>query len=647
MKKKIALTNPKSYFVVLTDAVLVSIAYWLAYALKFESLYPPPHVADFFKESIGPIIIIKLIVFYFYGLQAGMWRYTSVVDLLNIIKATAVSSAIIMIGALFYYYTSIAGTFSRTVFIIDAINTVIFIGMFRLSIRIYYNSDQGIKELFNIIKPSGSKSGGGEGIPILIYGANERGELLLRSLTSGARPYHYDPVGFMDDDQRYWGGNIHGYPSFGGMDSFEDVITRFSVKELMVASQLTGEALEKINTECQRLNVVCRVVPSHLDASHSTIDASLLRGIQIEDLLNREPATIDYSKIESFLKGGRVLITGAGGSIGSQLAVHIAQFGPSRLVLVDKSENYLYELGLKLKEFSSGSIKFSYNCVDITNEGQMDRLLAREKPQFLFHAAANKHVPLMETNIETAITNNIGGIKIIATLSDKHGVERFILISTDKAVNPVNVMGATKKVCELYIQSMATKSATSFMTVRFGNVLASNGSVAPLFMRQIENRGPVTVTDKEVKRYFMTIPEAVLLILQAASMGGRGKLYLLDMGEQVKILDLAVKMIQMAGFEPYKDIKIEFCGLRPGEKLDEELIGGHETIEPTGHPKVNSVKSLRERYMGIDRLVDDSLELCKKDPDAAYRNILSWINNPATPSDTQDVDSPKTKIYRL
>ncbi|VAX23260.1 UDP-N-acetylglucosamine 4,6-dehydratase, partial [hydrothermal vent metagenome] len=443
-----------------------------------------------------------------------------VVDLLNILKATAVSSAIIMIGVLFYYYTAITGTFSRTVFFIDAINTVVFIGMFRLAIRIYYNNDQGFSGLLNIIKPSRTKSGDGGGIPILIYGANERGELLLRSLTSGARPHHYDPVGFMDDDQQYWGGNIHGYPSFGGMDSFEDVITRFSVKELMVASQLAGEKLEKINTECRRLNVVCRVVPSYLDSSHVTIDASLLRGIQIEDLLDREPATIDYSKIESFLKGGRVLITGAGGSIGSQLAVHIAQFGPSRLILVEKSENYLYELGLKLKEFSSGSIRFSYNCVDITNEGQMDRLFAREKPQYLFHAAANKHVPLMETNIETAITNNIGGIKAISGLADKHGVERFILISTDKAVNPVNVMGATKKICELYVQNMASKSATSFMTVRFGNVLASNGSVAPLFLRQIENRGPVTVTDKNVKRYFMTIPEAVLLILQAAGMGG-------------------------------------------------------------------------------------------------------------------------------
>lgn len=647
MRKKIALTNPKSYFVLFMDAILVFLSYWLAYALKFESFYPPFHVAEFFRQSVGPIIIIKLIVFYYYGLQAGMWRYTSVIDLLNILKATAVSSAIIMIGVLFYYYTNIAGTFSRTVFIIDAINTVIFIGMFRLSIRIYYNSDLGLRGLLSIMKPSGTKKGGGGGISILIYGANERGELLLRSLTGGVGPHHYDPIGFLDDDQKFWGGNIHGYPAFGGMDNFEDVITRFSVKELMIASQVTGDRLEKINTECRRLNVVCRVVPSHLDASHTRIDASLLRGIQIEDLLNREPVTIEYSKIESFLKGGRVLITGAGGSIGSQLATHIAQFGPSDLIFVEKSENYLYELGLKMKKFSSGSINFSYNCVDVTNEGQMDRLLAREKPQYVFHAAANKHVPLMEMNIETAITNNIGGIKVMADLSDKHGVERFILISTDKAVNPVNVMGATKKVCELYVQSMDEKSATSFMAVRFGNVLGSNGSVAPLFMRQIENRGPVTVTDKDVKRYFMTIPEAVLLILQAASMGGDGKLYLLDMGEQVKILDLAEKMIQMAGFEPYKDIKIEFCGLRPGEKIDEELTCDHETLETTDHPKINSVRSSRENWKGIGRLVDNSLDLCGKDQDAAYRNILSWINSPTAHGGIREVTGPETKIVGL
>jgi len=635
MKLNIAYNNPNTYVVILVDAVLLFLAYLFSYWLKFETISPTPEVYLFFWQSVIPVIVLKLVVFAFYGLQAGMWRYTSVTDFLNIVKATLVSFAMIMVVVLFYFYANITGIVSRSVFIIDAILTITLISSFRLGIRLYYSRGLSARALLSAFKPSGVRRRLG-GIPAVIYGANERGELLLRSLTEHRDHAHYEPLGFIDDNQIYAGSQIHGYPVFGPLPKLDEITARFGVRELLVASRLSGGDLERINDFCRGLNVVCRVVPAYLDSEHlAAIDASQLRDIMIEDLLNRDPVTIDYSAMEQALKGACVMVTGAGGSIGSQLAAQIAEFGPKTLVLVDKSENYLYELEIGMGRFAGSPIRFDYQCADVTDERRMDRLMVATRPRYVFHAAAHKHVPLMEANKEEAIRNNIGGIKVMATLAQKHGVERFILISTDKAVRPSNAMGATKRICELYIKSLAGRGGTLFMAVRFGNVLASNGSVIPLFMRQIENRGPVTVTDPDVERFFMTIPEAVLLILQAGATGSQGDLYVLDMGEPVRILDLARKMITLAGFQPDKDIDIVFTGLRPGEKLTEALTGEGESMEPAGHPKINRVVNRRNVWEGVEQLVDTALQQCADDPEKTFRDILGWLERNGEESEGQ------------
>ncbi len=624
MKTRIALNNPNTYIILLVDAILLFFAYLSAYWLRFETISPTPEVNEFFWRSVFVVIALKLVIFTYYGLQSGMWRYTGIVDLLNIIKATIVSFVLIMVAAVFFYYSNLTGTVSRSVFLIDAIMTMILISAFRLGIRLYYSRGMGAKGFLDAFRPARARESSG-GIPVVIFGANERGELLLRSLTGRMERSNYEPVGFIDDNRKYSGVHIHGYPVLGSLDNFEEIASRFSVRELLVASKLPGEELERINELCRGLNVVCRIVPAYLDTSDLRIDVSQLRNIQVEDLLNRQPVQIGYLEIESSIRGSRVLITGAGGSIGSQLALHIAEFEPAQIIMVDKCENYLYELGISQEKNSHKSTRFDYKCVDITNEDRMDRLMAAAKPQYVFHAAAHKHVPLMENNKEEAIRNNIGGVKVMATLSEKYGVKRFILISTDKAVNPVNTMGITKRVCELYVQNLSKRSRTIFMSVRFGNVLGSNGSVIPLFMKQIESRGPVTVTDENVERYFMTIPEAVLLILQAATFGDQGALYLLDMGEPVKIMDLARTMIRMAGFEPEKDIAIKITGLRPGEKLHEELTGAGEVLLATDHPKINSVNNRNPVWKGTDDLVEFALKKCTEDPEAAQQAILAWL----------------------
>lgn len=626
---RIAFKNPHTYIVMAADAALLFLAYYLAYWLRFETVAPTAEVHKFFMETAPAVVTVKLAVMTVYGLESGMWRYTGLVDLINLIKASAVSFVTLMVAAFFFYYGVSAGTVSRSVFIIDTINTIILIGMFRLSIRLYYSGGLEFKNIASALVPSSSSRRSG-GITALIHGANERGELLLRSLTGNEGGGAYNIVGFLDDNSEFGGAHIHGRPILGAVSNLPNIALRFHVRELLVASRLNGGELERINSVCRGAGVKVRIVPSYHDGQHGKIDMSHLRSIQIEDLLNRDPVVIDYTQVERMISGKRVLITGAGGSIGSVLSTQVAEFKPSRLVLVDICENYLYQLGVTLEAERPG-VNAKLVCLDVTDEDRMERLFREEKPHFVFHAAAHKHVPLMELNKGEAVRNNVGAIKTLASIADRHGVERFVLISTDKAVNPANIMGATKRICELYMGEMSKKSRSSFMTVRFGNVLGSNGSVAPLFIRQIEAMGPVTVTHPDMERYFMTIPEAVLLILQAASFSGQGDLYLLDMGAPVKITDLAKKMIQLAGYEPGEEIKIEYIGLRPGEKLYEELTGEGEILSPTAHPKIKCVTA-KAPDMDVEEFVEYALKNCLTDPEGVSNElirVLSGSKNPA------------------
>ncbi|MBI5814500.1 MAG: polysaccharide biosynthesis protein [Nitrospinae bacterium] len=627
---RIALKNPHTWIVMGVDTALIILSFWLSFWLRFETITPDQYTI--FINLLAPVLVVKHTAFIYYGMQSGMWRFTGVIDLINLIKASVISFAVIVIGVSFVYYSTFTGGISRTVFVIDTFITVCLIGSFRLLIRFYFTRNIKIGGVWELIKPSrlsGEKTHGG--IPALIYGANERGEILLRSLMSPLNPSHYEIAGFVDDSSVYDGVNIHGYPILGGLDKLEDTVSRLNVRELLIASQMDPEMVERINARCKAAGILCRIVPAHLDGFHEKIDATRLRGIQIEDLLSRTPVTIDYTMVADALNGKRVMITGAGGSIGSELARKLAEFSPAAMILVDIGENYLFELGRSLERFDG--VNATYHCADITNSAKMERLFEKFRPQFVFHAAAHKHVPMMEMNRDEAIRNNIGGIKVVADLSERFGAERFILISTDKAVNPSNVMGATKRVCELYAQIKAQKSKTAFLTVRFGNVLGSNGSVVPIFLKQIEERGPVTVTDEEVERYFMTIPEAVLLILQAAFMGSQGELFILDMGSPVKIADLARKMIQLAGFVPGKDIEIAYTGLRPGEKLKEELSGVGEVMEPTAHPKINRVAAGLVEADAVETAINRLLLKSASDPDGAYKMMMIWLSSGKAPEE--------------
>ncbi len=637
---KIAYKNPNTYIIIAVDAILLYFSLWLAHWLRFESL-DNYYYQNFFPKMVFPIVLVKLVVFAAYGLQSGMWRYTSVIDLLNIIKATFVSFLIIVLGLVYYYYPDLSGNFSRAVLIIDFITTIFFISAFRLSIRLYHTTGHDVKTLLNSLKPSWAFKTSHKGIPALIYGAGERGELLLRSLMNQPKASHYQILGLISADPRHGGVNIHGYPVLGGLEHMEKFVGEHSVKEVLVAARISGDNFEEIHSICRAHNIEVRVVPPYFDGRHNKIDVTSLRNMQIEDLLGRNPVSIDFSKIEKMFKGRRALITGAGGSIGSQLAMRIAEFGPSQIVMVDKGENYLHQLEVELCKYSD-SIDLVYCCANIVNQEKMASVFDTYKPEFVLHAAAHKHVPMMERNMDEAIRNNIGGMKVVSNLADKFGVKRFILISTDKAVNPGNVMGVTKRICELYLQNIAQTSKTHFMAVRFGNVLGSNGSVVPLFMKQIEHRGPVTVTHQNMTRYFMTIPEAVLLILQSIAMEKQGGLFLLDMGEPVKILDLAKKMILMGGFEVDKDIDIVFTGLRPGEKMEEELIGAHEQAEKTTHPKIDKIRIEGEPWAGVEKLVDQALRQVTSDPDGAYRDIISWLKKPDEKPSSKIIDFPSS-----
>ena len=623
--------NPKFYLVLLTDALLIYLSYRLAYLLRFEGntekFYP------FFKQTVLPIVALKLTMFSYFGLESGMWRFTSLVDLINIFKAAFASFMLIMAGLIYLYYPHFVGNVSRSVFILDMLLTIFLIGAFRLSIRMFYTrfgrSSNLARDMVSSLVSAKTLEGGG--VPALIYGANERADQLLRALmnpSEGGRKYKI--AGLIDDNRWRAGMSIHGYEVLGTLKSLPALKERYQLKELLVTERLDGERLEAVNETCQGLNLKLKVIPSYFDESRDPIGSQALRELDIEDLLFREPATADFTRIEQALKGKNVMITGAGGSIGGEMCRLLARFSPKALVFVDLSENYLHELECSLaEEGRERGIAMSYYCADVTDEAKMRSLFALHRPHYVFHAAAHKHVPMMERNKDKAIRNNLKGVKVAADLAEEFGAERFTLISTDKAVNPANIMGATKRVCELYVRHKAARCKTLFLAVRFGNVLGSNGSVIPLFMRQIKNRGPVTVTHPDIERYFMTIHEAVLLVLQASALEARqGGLFALDMGKPVRILHLAEKMIRLMGFVPHTEIEIAYTGLREGEKLYEELVGEWEKTELTHHKKILRIADENPgKWDGVEPLVDRWIEECSSRPDDVAREIYAFIAN--------------------
>ncbi|MFC1815642.1 polysaccharide biosynthesis protein [Thermodesulfobacteriota bacterium] len=554
------------------DIILISISYYFSYYIRFEANLDHQEIRNVTK-TILPIIICKLMVFYFFNLYQGMWRYTSMIDLINVIKAVFTSSLIIVTAILML--TRFHGI-SRSVYIIDAILTLILIGGSRVSIRLILS-----KSATELLSSTNNKSSNKN---LIIIGAGDAGEKVVREINDNSM-MKYNIVAFVDDDKNKVGKHIHGINVLGGIDELNDIISKTKVDEILIAiPAASGKEMRKIIEICDSTKIPYKTLPGLGEIINGKISIKTIRDISYKDLLGRQSVHLENDKILELLKNKCVLVTGAGGSIGSELCRQICKFKPSHLILFDSSESNLYSIQMELEHIIK-YIKYHAVLGRVQDKKLVNIILKKFRPNVIFHAAAYKHVPLIEQNPWEAVFSNILGTFVLSEAAIAHKVDRFVLVSTDKAVRPTNVMGASKRIAEKIIRAHSNGS-TKFVAVRFGNVIGSSGSVIPLFRQQIEKGGPVTVTHPDITRFFMTIEEASQLILQAFTMGQGGEIFILEMGIPIKILDMAKDLIRLSGKEPDKDVEIIFTGIRPGEKLYEELITEGEGIVPTDHNKI-------------------------------------------------------------
>jgi len=615
------------------DLFLLSSSLYFAYLIRFDFTISQQYSILLYR-ILPFVLIIKVVSFYFFDLYSGMWRYTSIADLFNIIKASSLSTLLIVSFILFR--TKFQG-FSRSVFIIDWCFTILFISGYRLFIRLYFEYSSGDKinimsmwkalGLFNRKRADGKR--------LLIIGAGNCGEKIYREIHDNDR-LQYRVVGFLDDNSAKFGKKIHGVPVLGCIRDIKKIISKTMADEALIAIPSTNsQKMRDIVAKCKESGIRFKIIPSMGELINGKATVNDIREVDYSDLLGREVIKLDEEKIGAYLRGQCVLVSGAGGSIGSELCRQICRFRPKSLILYERAESPLYEIELELKQ-NFRNIKIVTLLADVQDTKQLEKTFEFYKPQTVFHAAAYKHVPLLELQPWKAIDNNIKGTANIVEVANKYNVERFVFVSTDKAVRPANIMGASKRVAEMLIQNQngCGLSHTRFMIVRFGNVVGSIGSVVPLFKKQIIKGGPVTVTHPEMTRYFMTIPEAGQLILQAGSMGNGGEIFLLDMGTSIKIDDMARDLIRLYGFEPDVDIKIEYVGLRPGEKLYEELIIEGEGIVPTTHDKIMALKGTECDVYLLNGKIDELTKIAEDQKADKIKAKLQEIvpeYNPAQP----------------
>ncbi len=581
-----------------TAALLLS--FLLANNMQFTSTW----FFEQYPKLLILFLIIKTPVFGFSKQYRGWWRYVGISDLIDIAAASLISTLIIVTlwfalivtvlrqQPFFENLTDIA----QSIFISDMFFTFLLLGGLRMAIRLYY-------EEFRTVEGTRLKR-------FLIVGAGNAGEALLREIHR-MQVSQYDVIGFVDNDPMKQGINIHSIPVLGAIDQLPKICADHNIEEIAIAiPSATHQQLRHVIQICEGIKIRFRTVPSITDIASGRFRVSQIRDVDINDLLGREVVHLDVDLIEAFAANKIILVTGAGGSIGSEMCRQLCNFKPKLLLLVEQAENPLFFIERELKKTHPDVSLMTLIC-DITDKTRVEQIFEQYRPQVVIHAAAHKHVPLMELNPGEAIKNNVIGSKIIADTADKFAISNCVMISTDKAVNPTSIMGSTKRIAEMYIQNLAQTSKTNFVTVRFGNVLGSNGSVIPIFKQQIAEGGPVTVTDPEMKRYFMTIPEASQLVLQSASMGKGGEIFVLDMGEPVKIVDLARELITLSGFRPGEDIAIEFTGTRPGEKLFEELSIQGENMQPTRHPKISIWKNIPTDRQKLEAGINELLNITK------------------------------------
>ncbi len=554
-----------------TQLILITAANLLAFVFRFEGEIPAIYW-DLAFQTLPLVLAIYTVSLCLFGLFRGLWRYVGLHDLGRILWGSMLSTVVL--------YGLIRGglgwvEYPRSVIILTGILVAGFLAGIRLMVR-------WCREWLQIVGPTARR--------VLIVGAGYAGEFLVRDMQANPA-YNCRPVAFVDDDPAKQKAKIHGIPVVSKIADIKKTVDRFEAQEIIIAiPSAIPKVKQRILVASEGCQVPIKTLPNMRQLLADPISMRRVRPMSLEDLLQREPIQTDLEELHPLLEGKHVLVTGAGGSIGSELCRQIARYRPALLVLFERHENSLYALDLELREVFP-LIKTVAVIGDTTNFERVTEVFRACAPDLIFHAAAHKHVPLMEQNAGEAVRNNVFGTRIVGDASLAAGVERFVLISTDKAINPSNVMGATKRIAECLVQEMNRRGPTLFTVVRFGNVLGSNGSVVPLFTEQIRKGGPVTVTHPEIKRYFMTIPESVQLILQATVRGQGGDVFVLDMGEQLRVADLARNMIVLSGMVPDKDIKITFTGLRPGEKLYEELFEHGERVEPTSHDKIKRAVS--------------------------------------------------------
>jgi FlaA1/EpsC-like NDP-sugar epimerase len=586
------------------DAVLVAAAWWLAWSLRFE--HRPVYYDRYLDWSVVALVVaIKLPVFALCGFYNRWWRYVSTRDMWGALRGVVLASvAVFLVFTLFEVHRVAV---PRGVWFIDLLVCMAFIAGSRLLVRTIVE-----RPLPGRIVTRGKEA--------IIVGAGDAGQLVVKEMQRSPA-LGYTPIGLLDDDSRKRNLRLHGVRVLGTTADLAHVIRDRRPDEVLIAiPSAPGELRARIVETARSLDVPVKTLPTLSDLVSGDADlARQLRPVEVEDVLGREPVEVDFASIAEYLKGEVVLVTGAGGSIGSELCRQIARIGPAKLVLLDHAEPALFEIERELVR-ERGFLAAAAVVGDVRDPVKLRQVFDKYRPGVVFHAAAYKHVAMMEANPLEAVRNNTLGTRVVADVAVEYGAKRFVLVSTDKAANPKTVMGQSKALAEWIIETWGHRAdvTTRFVAVRFGNVLGSSGSVVPIFRRQIARGGPVTVTHPEMTRFFKTIPEAVQLIVQAGAIGGRGQVYVLDMGEPVRIVDLAEKMIRLSGKEPGREIAIEYVGPAPGEKLHEELVGDGETVTPSRHPKIDLITRppvdsewLEAELAVLERLVEDgeTLEL--------------------------------------
>ncbi len=601
--------NVRNRYVLLGDLALIIVSVLGSFALRLD-VAQLPYYFPAALVMIGVALVVKVPVYFAFGLYRRLWAYASTGEL-RLITVAVTTASVLTSGVMLLLLSAgqVLPGMPRSALGIDWLLSLVLIGGSRFALRILAE------------QPLSGRNG--KARKALIVGAGDAGALVARELQKSAQ-IDIAPIGFLDDDPAKQRHDIYGVPVIGKVSDLSTVLENRHVDEVIIAIPTApGKVLRLVTDVCRSKGVPSRTMPGIYELIDGKVSVSRLREVDIADLLRREPAKIDDRLVGDSLRGKRILVTGAGGSIGREICRQAARWQPAELVLLGHGENSIFEAMLELQA-GFPSLSLHPIIADVRDLPRLQSVFSSYCPQVLFHAAAHKHVPLMECNIGDAVSNNVLGTRNVVEAALAHGVERLVMISTDKAVRPVNVMGATKRLAEMLVLDAAQRSGRAFSVVRFGNVLGSRGSVVPLFKKQIADGGPIKVTHPDMRRYFMTIPEAVHLVLQASAMGQSGEVFLLDMGQQVRILDLAEDLIRLSGLEPGRDIEIVFTGIRPGEKLSEDLWENGTRFQPTSHPEI--YRAEEDEHVDSERLSQVIAQLERLLPQGEDQAILRFLD---------------------